>query len=112
MANGDKEKEGMGHGMCMGCGMCGHHWSHMVIRVLIVLFIFWAGMEFGEVRAMLRADGYGGYGQMMMSDGGNPYGGMRGGMGMMDGRTTTSVVSPANPQAPVPTVTPATPAVQ
>ena len=80
--------------------MCGHHWSHMIIRLLIVLFIFWAGMEFGEVRELLRS-GYGGP-VMMMNEGG--YGGGMRGYGMMGGSgmgmSQTSTVSPAVPIAP------------
>ena len=40
-----------------GChkGMCGmrghHHWGHIIVKLFIVLFIFWAGMQFGELKA-------------------------------------------------------------
>jgi hypothetical protein len=52
----DMDKE-HGEGCECGChgGMCGgmwgHHWGHMVIKIFIVLFIFWAGVQFGELKA-------------------------------------------------------------
>ncbi|MDB5224476.1 MAG: hypothetical protein JWO43_98 [Candidatus Adlerbacteria bacterium] len=39
--------------MCMGC-MGGRHWGHMLVRILIVLFIFWAGVQFGELKATVE----------------------------------------------------------
>ncbi len=33
-----------------GCG----HWGHIVIKILVALFIFWAGVQFGELKAMVR----------------------------------------------------------
>ena len=66
-------KETHGHsdyGDCgaRGHGMCGQgHWGHILIKILVALFIFWAGVQFGELKGMFRA-GYtnGGYGYGMM----------------------------------------------
>ncbi|MFA5942060.1 MAG: hypothetical protein WC798_00065 [Candidatus Paceibacterota bacterium] len=52
-----------GNGECAKCGMgmCGEkHWMHVVIKIAIALIIFWAGVQFGELKGMLRAT-YGGY---------------------------------------------------
>jgi len=51
---------------CEKCWMHGvggghHHWMHIVIKVAIAVFVFWAGMQFGELKGMLRGS-YGGYG--------------------------------------------------
>lgn len=61
-------KEG-GCSMCDKNGMCGqHHWMHIIIKILIALFIFWCGVQFGELKSMLRAAYYnGGYGYGMMN---------------------------------------------
>ena len=91
MANGEK-------GDGMSCGMCGHHhWSHWVIKALILLFVFWAGMEFGELRGLVRA--YSSYGSPMMS--GDYYGmqSMRR-TGMMDGYGGDTTLAPAPTAAP------------
>lgn len=48
--------------------MCGHrHWRHIIIKVLVALFIFWAGVQFGELKAIVGSyfSGYAGYGGMM-----------------------------------------------
>ena len=46
------------------CGK-GRHWGHMLARVAIILFVFWAGMALGELKGELRAAGYEhGYGMM------------------------------------------------
>jgi len=52
-----------------GCSDCHHHgssdqrhWRHIVIRILVALFIFWAGVQFGELKALVRS--YAGYGMM------------------------------------------------
>ncbi len=55
---------------CAACeknGMCGqHHWVHVVIKICVAILIFWAGVQFGELRALLRID-LGGYsGRSMM----------------------------------------------
>lgn len=73
----DKDKNVHGEG-CM-CGMCGgglwghHHWGHMLIKLIIVLFIFWAGVQFGELKSMVENSyysgmmgGWGGQGGNMM----------------------------------------------
>jgi hypothetical protein len=62
------------HGRNEGCDMCQghgswnhHHWRHVIIKILIALFIFWCGVQFGELKAMIRAAyGYQGYGAGMM----------------------------------------------
>lgn len=58
------------YGMC-GTGMCGHgHWGHIIIKVLVAIFIFWCGVQFGELKAALHGGYYGNsgnYGYGMMS---------------------------------------------
>jgi hypothetical protein len=67
---------GMG---CWGWGRHGYH-RHMLIKILIAIFIFWAGYNLGELKGELRAyrgfdgghmslwgfgnDGYGNFGDM------------------------------------------------
>ena|ERR1700722_17589002 len=96
MANGDKEKDG--HGMCMGCGTGGHHWSHMLIRVLILLFVFWAGIEFGELRALVRMDSsmMGGWGTVQQV---HRMDMMGGGYGAVPDTTTSPATAPTAPAA-------------
>ena len=60
-------------GGCGGWSMWGgrRHWGYIVLKILVALFVFWAGMKFGELKALVRAQypGYGGgYGwpSMMM----------------------------------------------
>lgn len=51
----------------MSGDMCRHrHWQHIIIKVLVALFIFWAGVQFGELKALVHSylGGYGGYGMM------------------------------------------------
>ena len=46
------------HGMCET--LCGNsHWAYIVIKILVALFIFWAGVQFGELKAMIHQN-YGG----------------------------------------------------
>ncbi len=41
------------HGMCEA--LCGDsHWAHIAIKILVALFIFWAGVQFGELKAMIH----------------------------------------------------------
>ena len=68
----EKEEQKTGRGCC-GCGSCGEsghgamcgglwghqHWGHMLIKVAIILFVFGAGVEFGELKAMLHSGEYG-----------------------------------------------------
>jgi hypothetical protein len=62
--------------LCQGHSMwgrtCGRgHWGHIIIKILVALFIFWAGVQFGELKSVLRA-AYSNYGYGMMSSyGGN-----------------------------------------
>lgn len=54
------------HGMCRG--MHGpHFWIRVIVKILVAIFIFWCGVQFGELRGMLHG-GYPNY--RMMS----PYG--------------------------------------
>jgi len=47
-------------------GMCRqHHWMHIIIKILVALFIFWVGVQFGELKGVLRGT-YGNYGYGMM----------------------------------------------
>lgn len=57
-------KENNGSGECGHCmNMCGHgQWTHILIKVFVALFIFWAGMQFGELKGIVRAEYGGGYG--------------------------------------------------
>ena len=57
--------------LCCGYGMHGHrHWRHVIIKILVALFIFWAGVQFGELKALVHGSGYFnatyGYGPGMM----------------------------------------------
>ena len=85
-------KDMQGHEGCGDChhgmagAMCGKgHWGHIVIKILVALFIFWAGVQFGELRGMIRAEYGGGYGYGMMGSydgwgqGGYGFPGMMGG---------------------------------
>ncbi len=63
-ANTKGHGEGCGCSACQyrgaTCGMWGHqHWGHMLIKLLIVMFIFWAGVQFGELKAVVEGN-YGG----------------------------------------------------
>lgn len=70
-------KDMQGHTECGGCGGCGEHgkcghghWGRMIVKVLAVLFIFWLGVQYGELKGMLRATYLnGGYGMMNSYDG-------------------------------------------
>jgi hypothetical protein len=43
------------------------HWKHAVVKALIALFIFWAGMQFGALRGAYHMNsGYYGYGSNQM----------------------------------------------
>ncbi|MCX6786675.1 MAG: hypothetical protein NTU85_02585 [Candidatus Kaiserbacteria bacterium] len=48
------------HGICHG--IHSHHWMHLVIKIFIALFIFWCGVQFGELRTTI----HGGYGNHRM----------------------------------------------
>lgn len=47
--------EGSGWGCCMR-----GHWAHQFMRIAIVLFVFWCGVEFGELKGMIKSQ----YGSM------------------------------------------------
>ncbi len=72
-------------------GMCGqHHWMHIIIKIFVALFIFWCGVQFGELKSAIKNAYYGsGYGMM------SSFSGDRGqtyfvGPGMMSGWATNS----------------------
>lgn len=56
--------------MCQKGSVCGgmcsqHHWMHAVMKICIALFIFWCGVQFGELKSTVKAIYYGsGYGMM------------------------------------------------
>jgi len=53
-----------------GCFMHGHcNWMHMVIKIAVALIIFWAGVQFGELKAILHG-GYGNYRTFSSHEGG------------------------------------------
>jgi hypothetical protein len=58
--------------MCQGHGAWNHHhWRHVIIKILVALFIFWCGVQFGELKALVHAAyGYQSFGGGMMSWGG------------------------------------------
>lgn len=61
--------------MCT-CGMCGHHhcghrWGHWALKVAVVVFIFWCGVQLGELKQELRSGPGYGYGPMMNWHGAN-----------------------------------------
>jgi hypothetical protein len=73
--NSSKEHgDGCMCGMCQGGGygmMGGKHWMYIVIRIFIVMFIFWAGVQFGELKAYVENSMYNNtYGSMMNGWGG------------------------------------------
>jgi hypothetical protein len=52
-----KNMHGREDGMCMGMmgTMCGHHhWAHIIIRIIVAFFIFWCGVQFGELKASVH----------------------------------------------------------
>ena len=51
---------------CNGCG-CGHKAVRIIVKVALVLIIFWAGMQFGQHKTFR---GYQKYGPMMQAQGG------------------------------------------
>ena len=96
-------KDMQGHAECGGCGehgMCGHgHWGRRIVKILAVLFIFWLGVQYGELKGMLRATySNGGYGMMGSYKGWNqgdeqfPVGGMMG--GWFRGASSQSTTTP------------------
>lgn len=50
-------------------GMCGqHYWMHVIVKICVALFIFWCGVQFGELKSAIRSAFHaGGYGYGMMS---------------------------------------------
>lgn len=80
-------------------GMCGqHYWMHVIIKICVALFIFWCGVQFGELKSMLRSAFHtGGYGYGMMSaygiDRGQDF--YYGGPAMMGGWSYSTTAAPA-----------------
>ncbi|MDE1919568.1 MAG: hypothetical protein KGH56_02595 [Patescibacteria group bacterium] len=98
-------KEMQGKEECGGCGGCGHgmgchghaRWARILVKVLVMLFVFWAGIQLGELKGILYAE-YGNYGYGMMGglyDGrGQAYGpGMMGEWSHADGWQSTTTKS-------------------
>lgn len=71
------------HGYDMRRGMCRHHFGHILIKIIVAAFIFWCGIQFGELEGILH-DGYGNYSRMMDSNGWSAQG-YYGGPAMMYG---------------------------
>ena len=52
-------KCGVCHGNAMlGCACGRRHWVRILIKVVIIVFVFWAGVQFGELKGMLRGEYY------------------------------------------------------
>ncbi len=65
-------------------GMCHHRGARVLGAIIVTLFIFWCGLQFGEMRASFGGErGYYGQGYGMMQ--GNGYNGYGYGPGMMRG---------------------------
>ncbi|NNM83781.1 hypothetical protein HKL94_00995 [Candidatus Parcubacteria bacterium] len=90
------------HGYGMRGGMCRHHFGHILIKLLIAVFIFWCGVQFGELEGILH-DGYGNF-RMMDSNGWSTQG--YGGPAMMYGDTYGSAPQTYGPASQ--TVSPTT----
>ncbi len=74
---------GCGEGGCWyGAGWCGHgNWKHALMKIVVAIFIFWCGVQFGA----LRSYWHGGYGMMNgYGTGGSYYGQSSYGPGMMN----------------------------
>lgn len=89
------EMEGGGCSMCRKHASCDslcrqHHWMHIIIKIFVALFIFWCGVQFGELKSAVRAaylnSGYG----MMNSYGSNRSQTYYVGPGMMSGWVTST----------------------
>ena len=65
------------HSMMMGHGCCGgrRHLVKIILKIVIVVLIFWCGFKLGEISGSIRTE-YGGYrmgGFKMMQGGWNGY---------------------------------------
>ncbi len=39
--------------------MWGHgHWGNMLVKVLVAVFIFWCGVQFGQLKSFVRQGNY------------------------------------------------------
>ncbi|MFH1178628.1 MAG: hypothetical protein V1711_02830 [bacterium] len=55
----ENNKADCGCAKCGIHGMCGqHHWMHLIIKIVIAIFIFWCGVQFGELKGILHGGGY------------------------------------------------------
>jgi hypothetical protein len=103
MENMDKKECGCGEGKC-GCGPMGpggmhgchgrHHLVKMILKIFIVILIFWCGFQLGQESGFIKAT----YGREMMR-GGNYQSGM-----MQNGgwnNNTSGVMIPATNATPV-----------
>ena len=65
MENLDKKEccEGKHGAMCMmgghGCCEGRHHLVKIILKIVIIILIFWCGFRLGEITGYLRASGYG-----------------------------------------------------
>ena len=86
--------------MCGGHGCCGkHHLVKMILKIFIVILIFWCGFTLGQESGFIKAT----YGREMMK-GSHQYGMMQGGWNNYSNYVPT--VAPSNqPEMPA-TLTP------
>jgi len=108
MENSDKKEGGYvcqncGHSGCCGsmCEMHGchggrHHLVRMILKITIVIIIFWCGFKLGEMSGFIRAE----YGGGINRELGGSFGMMRGGWNDYYNNMPTTV-APATP-APTP----------
>lgn len=105
----DEKMKENGHGETCGCGMCKmgmggmwggcgcghhHHGRHFLAKIIILIFVFWLGSQFGELKAFHR--GYG-----MMDGYGYPNGMMQGYYGgYNEGYTPVTSTGPTAPASP------------
>jgi len=99
----ENDKESFNCSNCPFYSVCSwahgqHHWMHLVIKIAIAVFIFWCGMQFGELRAALHGN-YGNY-RMIGSYGEGRNAMYGGGPIMMNRGTSATVVSPTATTTP------------
>ncbi|KKU91746.1 MAG: hypothetical protein UY23_C0001G0352 [Candidatus Jorgensenbacteria bacterium GW2011_GWA1_48_11] len=74
--------------MCEGCGSCcqgRRHWAWLIVKILVILIVFWFGVKVGELKSFIGYSwGYpGGYSNMRSMMWGGNYGANAYGPGMM-----------------------------
>ena len=82
--------EGCGCSCCGGWGWHGrrhHHGFHILVKIVILVLVFWAGMQFGELRSFTR-------GGMMRGDQGAMMGGYGYGGGYAPHGSGTATTTP------------------